>query len=84
MSRILSILGNYFLSRFLSYNFVFPNEIDEDTETLIKRPLPNEEDTLESSIKKNTQITRESKSETVSSKLDEDVLDGSDIKDKAK
>ena len=65
-------------------NFVFPNELDEETETLIKRPLPNEEDTIESAIKKNTKVTREQKTETVTSNLDEDVLDGSDIKDKAK
>jgi hypothetical protein len=67
-------------------NFVFPNELDETTETLISRPLPNEEDTLESSVKKNTKINNESKekksSDVVTSNLDEDVLDGSNVKDK--
>ena len=68
-------------------NFVFPNELDEETDVLIKRPLPKEEDTIESAIKKSTKTTKESKeskqkTDTVTSSLDEDVLDGSDVKDK--
>ena len=61
--------------------------IGDGMENLIKRPLPKEEDTIESAIKKSTKTTKESKeskqkTDTVTSSLDEDVLDGSDVKDK--
>ena len=66
-------------------NFVFPNELDSETDELIKRPLPNEDDTLDAAIKKDKKKTVSEKKQGDSApteELDESVLDGSNVNDK--
>ena len=57
-------------------NFVFPNEIDEETDKIIQRPMPKEgkniDSTLETKQKKQKKKTKEEKSR----RLDEDIMDG--------
>ena len=67
-------------------NFVFPNELvedDEGNEFLLVRPMPKDGQNISDLLKKTKSGTNESKT-AVGKKpiLDEDILDGGDIKDK--
>ena len=63
-------------------NFVFPNEIDEETNVLITRPMPKTDQTIEQAI--STKRTLKEKKTGVGEKdeLDEDIIDGAELQDK--
>ena len=61
-------------------NFVFPNEIDEETEKLIRRPLPKEDSTVKTSL--SPPVKKGEKTPKNQSRLNEDILDGSLIEDR--
>ena len=65
-------------------NFVFPNELvedDEGNEFLLIRPMPKDGQNINDLLKK-TKKDDESKTAINKSIMDEDILDGADIKDK--
>ena len=65
-------------------NFVFPNELvedDEGNEFLLVRPMPKDGQNINDLLKK-TKKDDESKTAINKPILDEDILDGADIKDK--
>ena len=63
-------------------NFVFPNEIDEETNVLITRPMPKTDQTIEQAI--STKRTLKEKKTGIGEKdeLDEDIIDGAELQDK--
>jgi hypothetical protein len=68
-------------------NFVFPNEIDEETNILISRPMPKSELTLEQTIstkkiQKGEQKEGEKKISKRKASIDEDMLDGIQVDEK--
>ena len=54
-------------------NFVFPNQVDEETNIMIERPMPKDNDNLSTAIETSK---RGSDKKTA---IDEDILDGGDI-----
>ena len=54
-------------------NFVFPNQVDEETNIMIERPMPKDNDNLSTAIETSK---RGSDKKTA---IDEDMLDGGDI-----
>jgi hypothetical protein len=70
-------------------NWVFPNEIDEETQVLISRPMPKSDLTMEQTISTKIKSTGEQKDGDKKKKIakrkvsiDEDVLDGIQIEEK--
>ena len=70
-------------------NYVFPNEIDEETKTLITRPMPKKDDTISSAISSKKQKIKKSDpkegsktKEGSNPNIDEDILDGGLISDR--
>ena len=61
-------------------NFVFPNEIDVETQQLIKRPMPKEGQNLKDTL--SNKSDKKAKTKTTKIALDEDFVDGADIQDR--
>jgi len=66
-------------------NFVFPNEIDEETNELIKRPMPKEDQSLDDALlnkDKTKQKKQKKQKQQEDIALDEDFIDGGDVQDR--
>lgn len=65
-------------------NFVFPYELDEETNTMLARPMPQEGMSLEQAIsnKKQKSDIGETKKRGESTEIDEDILDATTVQDK--